>query len=216
MNNWLGEKINRAGGRKGAGKGQGVPERSWEFTVASLSSLHYITLHLQQVKEMQSHLQAMALHQCTLSVMLFGVVFFSFICILSYCVFRVLWMIQTQLSPGPFWAICFCEPLSNTATLCCLLHCFSFSGRLFALTNWTIWLCSLSVEKQPYAGLLRWSLFWSCDQNYCIVDITRHLFGPRLLLIQVCTNNTTDPRQGVLTRLFYMDKSASGGNDVYT
>lgn len=123
MNNWLGEKIERAAGG-GRGGGQGVPERSWESSVTSLHT------HLKLRK--YSHLQSMVLHYCTLSVTLCGPLFSSVIYILSYCVFWLLWMFQCSFVPtlsGPF---VFVRPCQNAATLCCFSSAlFSFSGDRF-------------------------------------------------------------------------------------
>lgn len=133
MNNWLGEKTERAAGggrRGGGGRGQGVPERSWEFSISSFSSSSFTLTSSDTEIEIQSHLQYVVLHHCSVSVMLvwtallFVHLHFVLLCILDDS--------NTALS-RPFLGHCFSVKPCQNATLCCFLQlCFRCQETIFS------------------------------------------------------------------------------------
>lgn len=124
--------------------------------------------------------------------MLFGLLFSSYIYILAYCVFWVVWTIQTQFCPDPLWAICFCEALSKCSHALLLSSTLSFSwdGFLWQAKLFDVLTCLKHVEKQPFAVLIsllrlfKMNPFLLCDQNCKLV-----------MLMGGCTDKT-DLRQG--------------------
>lgn len=126
---------------EGGGRGQGVPERSWEFMVFSL----LILTHKKKKYRVTN----------SLSVMLCGLLPSLPIYIFPFCVFWVVWTIKIQFCSVPFWAICFREALSKRSHALLLSSAlFSFS-RDFFFPLTTLWLCSLvwTVKCQKTAPI---------------------------------------------------------------
>lgn len=139
------------------GRGQGVPERSWEFMVFSL-----LILTRKNTESLTASLS------CNVDCSpLFPDLHFPFLCIL------VVWTIEIQFCTIPFWAICFCEALSKRSHALLLSSMLFFSRDFFfSLTTKLFDFAHLSelwsVKKQHPSvqiGLWRlfeWSPFWVC------------------------------------------------------
>lgn len=127
-------------------------------------------------------LQYVELHYCSVSDAMFGPLRSSHLYILSFCVFWVVWAIQIQLSPDPFWTICFCEVLSKCShALLISWALLSFSGeKRNCLTLITCLKCR-NIALYCINGSL-----WT---YYLISHTTSFILTRHRRTSQLCTNN---------------------------
>lgn len=130
---------------------------------------------------------------------MFGPLRSSHLYILSFCVFWIVWAIQIQLSPDPFWTICFCEVLSKCShALLISWALLSFSGeKLNCLTLITCLKCR-NIALYCVNGSL-WTYYWIAHTTSFI--LTRHRRTSQLIIglvglfvfyldrSSMCTNN---------------------------
>lgn len=129
---------------------------------------------------------------------MFGPLRSSHLYIWSFCVFWVVWAIQIQLSPDPFWTICFCEVLSKCShALLISWALLSFSGEKQNCLTFTCLKCG-NIALYCINGSL-WTYYWIAHTTSFI--LTRHRKTPQLIIGLV----------GLL--VFYLDRSSMCTNN---
>lgn len=152
----------RGGGRR---RGQGVPERSREFSVSSPFSIYFSSLTVRGV-----YLPLFCFFRLLCS---------SLLHVRPLCGFGVIWTIQTQLCTDPFWAISFLWSLVRMQPrFAAPLNSVAHLSRYFSPKSWTVWLRPL-VFNSSKRSLETQSSFGSPEQNHCSARI-----ASRFILMQ--------------------------------